>query len=254
MQVVILAGGKGTRLSDFTHLVPKPMVKIGKQPILMNIIDHYLYYNFNDIFISTGYKNKLINNYFLALAKIKNISKLDIIEKKNFLSIKFNKFKINIVYTGLNTGTSGRINKLKKFLNKESFMFTYGDGLSNINLFKLKKFHRLNKSVLTLTAVRPPARFGELKLKNNLVKSFDEKPQLQNGWINGGFFVAEPSFFNFIKKNNEMLERDPIKNIAKKKKLFAFKHEGFWQCMDNLRDYQLLKKLNNLPNPPWKNF
>lgn len=250
MKVVILAGGKGTRLSDFTNLIPKPMVKIGKKPIIINIIDHYLYFGFNEIYISTGYKHQYIKNYFFK----KKLNRKNIITKRNFVSFNFGNYKINLVFTGINTSTAGRINKLKKFLHNEPFMFTYGDGLSNINLRKLYAYHFSHKKLLTVSAVRPPARFGELQLKNNLVKSFDEKPQLQKGWINGGFFVANPDIFNFIKNNNQMLEREPIKKIAHNKQLKAFKHEGFWQCMDNLRDYQLLNNLNKLKKPPWKKF
>ncbi len=254
MKVIILAGGKGTRLSHLTNIIPKPMVKIGNKPIIINIIEHYCDYGFNDILISTGYKNNYINNYFIKLAGKKKIQKEKIIKKKNFISIQFKSHKISLVYTGKNTSTSGRINKLKKYIQKEIFMFTYGDGLSNINLKKLLSFHNSHKCILTVSAVRPPARFGELKISKNVVKSFDEKPQLQKGWINGGFFVADPKFLKYLNNNDQMLEREPIQKITSSGQLKAFKHKGFWQCMDNLRDYNLLKELNKLTKPPWKKY
>ena len=254
MQAIILAGGKGTRLSDFTHTLPKPMVPIGAKPIIINIIEHYKFFGINDIFVSTGYKNNLINQYFLNLAKSKKINKDKIIKKNNYIQIIFADFKINIIFTGKNTSTAGRIYKLKNFIKKETFMITYGDGVSNVNLTKLLKFHKKHKCHLTLTAVRPPTRFGELKLNKDLVISFEEKPQLQKGWINGGFFVAEPIIFKYLTNPQQMFEREPISKLTKIANLKAFKHKGYWQCMDNLRDYQLLKKLSKLSPAPWKNY
>ena len=178
MKVVILAGGFGTRLSEYTHKIPKPMVKIGKYPIIHHIINLYLKYGYNDFLIAGGYKYKFIQNYFKKV-KIKNIN-------------------IKVINTGLNSLTATRLLKLRKYLSNSSFMLTYGDGLSSVNLKKLFKFHSTQKKLLTLTAVHPPARFGELKLVKNTVKSFKEKPQLNDGWINGGFFVVEPKFFQFI--------------------------------------------------------
>ena len=227
MKVIILAGGKGTRLAEYTNLIPKPMVKIGKKAILEHIISYYQKFGFNEFIIAAGYKSKIIKDHF------KN--------KKN----------IRVIDTGLNTLTGLRIKKLEKYIN-ETFMLTYGDGLSNIDLHKLLKFHKKNKKLMTLTSVHPPARFGEIKLKNNLITKFEEKPQLQNGWINGGFFVIEPGFFKYLSgKKNVMLERDPIKKLVKRKQIAAYCHNDFWYCMDNVRDKVILEDLFKSKKAPW---
>ena len=234
MKVVILAGGKGTRLSEYTKLLPKPMVKIGGKPIIEHIINIYRKYGFSDFIIATGYKSKEIKKFF---------------EKKNFSP----KININIVDTGLNTLTGLRIKKLEKIIGNERFMLTYGDGLSNVNIKKLINYHIKNKSILTLTAVHPPARFGELTFNKRVVKKFEEKPQLQKGWINGGFFVVEPDFFKILTKKNIMLEREPITKLVKMKKISAYAHNGFWYCMDNLRDKIVLEDLSKIKKLPWLN-
>ena len=232
MKVVILAGGFGTRLSEYTNKIPKPMVKIGKYPIIHHIINLYLSYGYDDFIIAGGYKYKSILNYF-----------------KN---VKIRNTNIKIINTGIKSLTATRIFKLKKYLSDETFMLTYGDGLSDINLHKLYNFHKKNRKLITLTAVHPPARFGELKLKGNLVKSFKEKPQLNEGWINGGFFVVDPNFFNFLNKNNnEMLEREPIQKATKAKKVAAYRHLGFWYCMDTSRDKKVLEKLYKEKKKIW---
>jgi len=223
MKVVILAGGLGTRLSEYTKKIPKPMVKIGNIPIIHHIIKLYMKYGFDDFIIAGGYKFELIKNYF----------------NKSFIK----KININVVDTGLNSLTAKRLFLLKKFLNKKTFMLTYGDGLSDLDIDRLYNFHKKNKKLITITAVHPQARFGELELRNKIVKKFVEKPQLQTGWINGGFFVIEPDFFKFITNRNEMLEREPIQRAVKKELVAAYKHEGFWYCMDNLRDKQVLEKI-----------
>ncbi len=222
MKVVILAGGMGTRISEYTKVIPKPMIKICGKPILHRIIDHYLRYGHKEFYIALGYKGNLIKDYF---------------KKKKF----HKSIKINLVDTGKNTMTGGRIKRLKNFLT-EPFLLTYGDGLSNINLNKLIKFHNKNKKLITLTAVRPPARFGVIKINGNHVKYFREKNLLDSGWINGGFFVVDPKFLNFIKNDKTFLEQEPFKKSTKKKQLLAFKHYGFWQCMDTLRDKEILEK------------
>ena len=227
MKVVILAGGKGTRLSEYTKTIPKPMIKIGRKTILEHIIKYYERFGFKEFIIATGYKSKIIENHF---------------KKKK---------QIKIVNTGLNTLTGLRIKKLEKYLDK-TFMLTYGDGLSNINLNKLLKFHKKHKRLATLTSVHPPARFGEIETKESLVSKFEEKPQLQKGWINGGFFVFEPGFFKYLlPKKNVMLEREPIKKMVKKRELSAYKHEGFWFCMDTLRDKNVLENLVKSKKAPW---
>ena len=221
MKVVILAGGLGTRISEYTRNIPKPMIKIKGQPILLRIMKHYYKFGFNDFYIASGYKGKIIKNYF-----------------KNK---KFN-FKVNIIDTGLSTMTGGRVLRLKKILKSETFLLTYGDGLSDVNIKKLIRFHKKSKNYVTLTAVRPPARFGAIKLHGNRVKVFKEKSRLDEGWINGGFFVMSPKIFKFIKNDKSYLERQPLENLSKKNKLGAYKHFGFWQCMDTLRDKELLEK------------
>ena len=229
MKVVILAGGKGTRILEYTKSIPKPMVKIGSKPILEHIINYYMKYGFKDFLIAGGYKYSIIKSYF----------------KKKKISAN-----IRVIDTGLETLTGSRLLKLRNILN-DTFMLTYGDGLSNVNLKKLLKFHRANKKKITITAVHPPARFGELEIKNKLVTKFEEKPQLQKGWINGGFFVIEPEFLNFIGKKNVMLERSPLLKAVKTKNLSAFKHNGFWFCMDTLRDKKVLDKMIKNKKSPW---
>ena len=231
MKVVILAGGKGSRLSEYTKSIPKPMIKIGDKPIIHHIIDYYAKYNFNEFIIAGGYKFGVIKKYF------KN-------KKKS-------KYSIKVINTGLNTLTGLRIKKLKKFLLNERFMLTYGDGLSNINLNKLLDCHKKNKKIMTISAVHPPARFGELNFKKNLVTQFKEKPQLQKGWINGGFFVLEPEIFKILNDKNVMFEREPILQLVKKKQICAFRHEGFWYCMDNMRDKKVLESLYKLKKLNW---
>ena len=222
MKVIILAGGFGTRLSEYTKTIPKPMIRIKKKPIIHRIMEHYSRYGHNDFFIALGYEGHVIKNYF----KSKNLPK----------------WKINLVETGKNTMTGGRLKKFEKIMKNETFMLTYGDGLSNININKLINFHKKNKKIVTLTAVRPPARFGAVKLKGNKVTYFKEKSTLDEGWINGGFFVMEPKIFQYIKDSKTFLEKEPLVSISKKKQLVAFKHQGFWQCMDTIRDKVLLEK------------
>lgn len=222
MKVVILAGGYGTRLSEYTKLIPKPMVKVGGKPIILRIINLYKKYGFKEFYIALGYKGNYIKKFF-----------------KN----RFKDLNINLIDTGINTMTGGRLRRLKKFLDKETFLMTYGDGLSDINLKKLVSFHQRNKSIMTLTAVRPPARFGSIKIKNNFVYYFKEKSSVDEGWINGGFFVFEPEIFNYLKNDKTYLERDPFEKLAKKKNIKAYKHSGFWQCMDTKRDKDLLDKI-----------
>ncbi|MDB2680915.1 sugar phosphate nucleotidyltransferase [Candidatus Pelagibacter bacterium] len=220
MKVVILAGGLGTRISEYTKKIPKPMVKINNLPILIHIMSHYYKYGFDDFIIALGYKGKIIKDYF---------------DKKSF------PWKSTLVDTGIKTMTGGRLKRLSKYLDKETFMLTYGDGLSNINLKKLLNFHRKNKKIATLTAVRPPARFGGLKIKGDFVSYFKEKSKLDEGWINGGFFVMEPNFLKLIKGDETFLEHEPLEKATKTKNLVAYKHKDFWQCMDTVRDKENLE-------------
>ena len=222
MKVVILAGGLGTRLPEYTHSIPKPMVKIKNKPIIHHIMEHYAKYNFKNFYIALGYKGDVIKKYFKKRIKDWNI---------------------NLIDTGKFTMTGGRLKRLKKYLGNETFLMTYGDGISNINLSKLVKFHKKNKKLITLSAVRPPARFGAIKLNGNNVKLFKEKSKLDEGWINGGFFVIEPKFLEYIKNDKTFLEKEPLEKVAKAKQLLAFKHYDFWQCMDTKRDKDYLEKV-----------
>ena len=221
MKVVILAGGYGTRISEYSKTIPKPMIAINKKPIIIHIMEHYAKHGFNDFYIALGYKGSVIKEYF---------------KNKKF------KWNINLIDTGLKTMTGGRLKRLKKLLGKETFLMTYGDGLSDINLTKLLKFHNRNKKLVTLTAVRPPARFGAIKLKGNTVTTFKEKAKMDEGWINGGFFVIEPKFLDLIKNDQTFLEKEPLESAGKKGQLCAFKHNGFWQCMDTKRDKDKLEE------------
>ena len=230
MKVVILAGGFGTRLPEYTDTIPKPMIKIGEQPILEHIMNSYSKFDFKEFIIALGYKGELI--------------------KEHFKSHK-NKWKVNLVDTGQNTMTGGRIKRLKEVIGNETFMLTYGDGLSNINLKELLEFHKKNKKIVTVSAVRPPARFGFIKFKDDKVLSFKEKSKLDVGWINGGFFVMEPKFLDYIKGDSTYLEREPLEKIAKEGNMCAYKHAGFWQYMDTLRDKIVLEELIKEGNHPW---
>ena len=216
MKVVILAGGLGTRLSEYTKFVPKPMISINKKPIIYYIMKHFSNYGYKDFYILLGYKGKVIKDYFKE---------------------KSSNWNINLIDTGLNTMTGGRLKKIKKYLGNENFFLTYGDGVSNVNLKKLLKFHNGKKNALvTMTAVRPPARFGAIKIIGQRVKLFREKSKIDEGWINGGFFVMNPKLINYIDKSSTFLEKQPLEKVAKMKKLYAYKHEGFWQRMDTKRD------------------
>jgi len=224
MKIVLLAGGFGTRMSEYTKTIPKPMININGRPLLLYIMKHYAKYGYKDFYIALGYRGEII---------------------KKFFNKKFFDWNINLIDTGKNTMTGGRLKRLKKHIGKETFMMTYGDGLSDINLKKLLEFHKKNKKLVTLAAVRPPARFGVIKFKGQLVSYFKEKSKLDEGWINGGFFVMEPEFLKFIKDDQTYLEREPLEKATKQRQLVAFKHKGFWQCMDTKRDKDKLNKALN---------
>lgn len=235
MKVVILAGGLGTRLAEFTKTIPKPMVRIGRHPIIIHIINHYAKYQHKDFLIAAGYKSKIIKRYFKNYVTNGKSFQANIFKKK---------VNITIVDTGKNSLTGGRLKRMENYLKEEkNFMFTYGDGVSDVNLKRLKDFHIKNNKLITVTAVRPPARFGEIKIKKNRVISFKEKPQVTDGWINGGFFVAKKEFINLIKNDHVILEKKPLEKACKKNELVAFRHEGFWKCMDVKRDRDELQKI-----------
>ena len=230
MKVIILAGGFGTRLSEYTDTIPKPMVQIGKKPILHHIMQLYANYGYKDFYVALGYKGNVIKKYF------KNISR---------------DWKINLIDTGSNTMTGGRVKRLQKIIGRETFMLTYGDGLSDININDLVSFHKNHGKMVTISAVRPPARFGALKLKDSEVISFKEKSQLTESWINGGFFVMEPNFFEMLSSDETVLEKEPLEKVASMKELVAFRHEGFWQCMDHKLDKDLLDDMCSKKEAPW---
>lgn len=249
MKTVILAGGMGTRLAEYTNLIPKPLVPIGKKPILIHIIDFYRKIKVDEFLILIGYKGELIIKYF---EDNKNFKLIERNKKHCFFEDLNNKYKVKLIHTGKQTKTGLRIKKIQNYLkNDNNFFLTYGDGVSNINLKRLYQFHLKNNSWLTISAVRPPARFGEIFFDGKNVKSFQEKNNINSGWINGGFMVVNSKFFKCLSKKNEMLERNPFKLCVKKKKLFAYKHLKFWQCMDNLRDKQLLDNLIKKKKAPW---
>ena len=230
MKVVILAGGFGTRLSEYTDTIPKPMVPIGKIPIIHHIMNLYSSYGHNEFYIALGYKGEVIKDYFNQ--KIKN-------------------WKINLIDTGSSTLTGGRVKRLKNYLGDETFFLTYGDGLSDININSLLEFHKSHGKTITISAVRPPARFGSLILDGSKVIKFKEKVHLENNWINGGFFVVEPNFLNYIEGDNTVLEQEPLEKIVVENNIRAYKHNGFWQCMDHKTDKDLLEKIFNEKKAPW---
>lgn len=238
MKVVILAGGLGTRLGEETKFKPKPMINIGKDPILMHIINIYKNFNQKEFLIAGGYKSNIIKKFF---------------EKK-----KIKDLKIEIINTGNKSMTGGRVYKLKKYITEDRFMLTYGDGLANINIKKLLYFHNQEKKTATITVVRPPARWGHVTIKKNLIIKFEEKNQLNEGWINGGFFIFEKKIFKFFNKfkfkNNIILEKDILPILSKKKQLVAYKHLGFWKCMDTVRDKLYLINLIKNNQFPWLKF
>ena len=231
MKVVILAGGLGTRISEYTQTIPKPMVNVAGKPLILHIMEHYSKYNYKDFYIALGYKGHVI---------------------KKFFNRKFYDWNINLIETGQKTMTGGRLKRLKNYLKNERFFLTYGDGVSNINIKNLLKFHLKNKKLITMSAVRPPARFGALKLSGKYVTYFKEKSKLDEGWINGGFFVVEPKFIDLIKNDSSFLERQPLEVATKKKQLLAYRHHGIWQCMDTKRDKDLLEELWQQRKAPWQ--
>ena len=229
MKVILLAGGFGTRLSEYTDAIPKPMVQIGNKPILWHIMNFYAQYNHKNFYVALGYKGEVIREYFSKISE---------------------KWNINFIDTGQKTMTGGRVKRLQKFIGKETCMLTYGDGLANINIDNLLSFHKNHGKLVTVSAVRPPGRFGAIKLNDDRVVDFKEKSKTEEGWINGGFFVIEPDFFNFIDEDDSYLEREPLERAVKEKELFAYKHDGFWQCMDTKRDMKNLEEIYS-KGAPW---
>lgn len=253
-KVVILCGGRGTRLQEETTVKPKPMVEIGGWPILWHIMKIYSHYGFKEFLIALGYKGEVIKSYFLNYYYLINSISIDL----NDGNIKVHgrqqreDWIVHLIDTGLHTETGGRIKRLASCVKNETFIMTYGDGVANINIQDLVAFHHRHGKLATITAVRPPARFGSLKFGGDLVVKFAEKPQMGEGWINGGFFVLEPGVLEYIEGDEIFFEREPLERLAQDGQLVAYKHDGFWQCMDTFRDVRLLESLWQSGNPPWK--
>ena len=256
MKVLILAGGFGTRLSEVTDIKPKPMVEIGGKPILWHIMKSYSEYGFNDFVILLGYKSYVIKEYFANYFLHQSDITIDI--KNNQIEVHNNTsepWKVTLIDTGLNTYTGGRIKRAAKYVNNEPFLLTYGDGVCDVNIAETVKFHQHHGKLLTMTAIQPEGRFGALGIDNQqTINSFLEKPKGDNAWINGGFFVCQPEVINYIDGDNTIFEREPLEKLASEGNLKAYKHDGFWQCMDTLRDKTKLDELWDSGTPPWKNW
>lgn len=254
MKVVILAGGLGTRLSEETDLRPKPMVEIGGKPIIWHIMKIYSSYGFNEFIVCLGYKGYVIKEYFANYFLHQSDVTIDLSNNDLEIHNSFSeKWKITLVETGRDTLTGGRIKRIQKYVNGERFMLTYGDGVSDVNIHELVQTHNLNKRLVTITAIQPSGRFGVLALEdNNTVLSFHEKRGEDSGWINGGFFVCEPQIFDYIDGDFTIWERDPLENLSREGQLQAYKHKGFWQPMDSLKDKMDLNELWNTNKAAWK--
>ena len=244
MKVILLAGGYGSRLGEYTDLIPKPMVAVGGKPILWHIMKTYAHFGHTDFYLALGYKSEVIKNYFLNYRSLNSNFTVDlgtgdvVAHEQDALD-----WKVTLVDTGDSSMTGGRVKRLKDFIGNETFLLTYGDGVSDIDIGALVDFHRSHGKMITVSAVRPSARFGELEISGSKVESFQEKPQLHDGWINGGYFVVEPDFFNFIEGDSTLLEREPMEKAVEMGELMAYHHDGFWQCMDTKRDVDLLSSL-----------
>lgn len=252
MKVVLLAGGLGTRISEYTDTIPKPMIEVGGLPVLEHIINHYARYGMSDFIIAGGYKVQIIKKYFhdyyLNISDLKiNLSTGDV----SYLNKSALDWSVTVVDTGLNSMTGGRLHRLRDIIGDERFLLTYGDGLSNVPINELIASHEVAGKLLTVTAVRPSARFGELELSGSDVVGFREKPRASQGWINGGFFVCEPGILNYLESDDTVLEGYPMEKIAQDGELNAYFHEGFWQCMDTVRDKIYLESLIENGTAPW---
>jgi len=255
VKVAILAGGVGSRLSEETEIKPKPMVEIGGKPILWHIMRHYAQYNLRDFVIALGYKGEYIKKYMVDYCSLNSNLTVNLrsgqVERHGGTHPDWN---IDLIDTGIDTLTGGRIKRLKPYVNNETFMLTWGDGVSNVDLDALLKFHKSHGKICTVTAVRPTARFGHLVFDGDKVCEFSEKPQTAEGWINGAFFVIEPEVFDYIEGDKTQWEHEPMERLAAEGELMAFRHNGFWQCMDTLRDKKLLEDLWAKGNAPWKTW
>lgn len=254
MKVVILAGGFGTRLSEYTTDIPKPMVSIGGNPILWHIMNTYAKYGHNDFFVALGYKSEIIKDFFSSYRLRNTDFSIDLSTGKiDSYQSRAKDWKVTLIDTGVHSMTGSRVKKMQGYLSEEPCLLTYGDGVADIDISQLIKFHKAHGKLVTVTAVRPMARFGELVIDDsNIVKSFKEKPQIDSGWINGGYFVIEPEFFNLIAEDDStILEKEPLEAASKMGELVAYRHTGFWQCMDTKRDRDYLEGLISSGQAPW---
>lgn len=253
MKVGILAGGMGTRLAEETDVKPKPLVEIGGRPILWHIMRHYAHYGFKNFVVALGYKGEVLKKYIVDYSALS--SNLKVLLKTGEVIVEDRQYRpdwnIELIDTGMHTMTGGRIKRLIPYMGKETFMLTWGDGLSDVNLHELLAFHRAHGKLATLTAVRPPARYGHLVVENHQVIEFTDQPQTMEGWINGAFFVLEPEVYDYVEGDDTQWEREPMERLAAEGQLMAYRHESFWQCMDTLREKYILETLWQSGNAPW---
>ena len=255
MKCVILAGGLGTRLVEETEVRPKPMVEIGGRPILWHILKHYAHFDVRDFYIALGYKGDVIKRYFLDYFAMSNDMTVDLRNGRvSPHERQTEDWTVHLIDTGHDTMTGGRLRRLREHIGDETFMLTYGDGVSDVDVRALLEFHRKTGCIATVTAVRPPARFGGLFFDGDRVAGFTEKPQAGEGWINGGFLVFEPAVFDYLHADEDSLELAALETLAARGQLAAYKHDAFWQCMDTLRDKRLLETLWSAGSPPWRTW
>ena len=252
MKVVILAGGFGTRLSEYTDTIPKPMVTVGGRPIIWHIMNTYAKYGHTDFYLALGYKAELVKEYFLQYRSLNSDFTVDLSNGSVISHQSENTdWKVTLVDTGLESMTGGRVKRIQSFIGNEPFLLTYGDGVADIDIDALIKFHKSHRKMVTVSAVHPGARFGELDMNKGKVTSFKEKPQTGKGWINGGYFVLEPEVFDLIEGDSTIFEKEPLENAAEMGELMAYQHDGYWQCMDTKRDRDNLEELWQSGNAPW---
>ncbi|MBQ7742916.1 MAG: glucose-1-phosphate cytidylyltransferase [Bacteroidaceae bacterium] len=253
MKTIILAGGFGTRLSEYTKLIPKPMVEIGGKPIIWHIMNHYARFGYKDFVVALGYKGEVIKNYFLQYYAQNNDFTIDLSSGAvNYINEHTRDWRVTLVDTGAGSMTGGRVLRLKNIIGNEDFMLTYGDAVSNVDISQLVQRYKEAGKLAMVTAVHPTARFGELQVdEDDFVRSFKEKPQVNQGWINGGFFVLSPKVFDYIENDLTTFEAEPLERLAAEGQLKTYRHEGFWQCMDTVRDRDMLNKMWDEGNAPW---
>lgn len=253
MKVIILAGGFGTRMSEYTDSIPKPMVTVGGRPILWHIMRTYAHYGHNDFFVALGYKAEVVKEYFLHYKSLNSCFTVDLATGSSTPHQEdATDWKVTLVDTGAESMTGGRVKRLQRFIGNEPCMLTYGDGVADVNIEEALRFHRSHGKMVTMTAVHPVPRFGELQIEDGRVTDFKEKPNMGQGWINGGYFIIEPEFFDLIEGDKTILEQYPLEQAAKMGELMAYQHKGFWQCMDTKRDRDLLEELWQKGEAPWR--